>query len=130
MAEGVRAEDGVQHRGERAGLARTRRAEDGEVLAQQVVGDQEGRQAAVLVQGADAQVGSLRALVDLLQFFAAGGVDAIAEAGIVGDAAQQVETGRRLPGGALRERKSGGEGELWSVRVHPGGRRNIEKNTT
>src|SRR3546814_8262802 len=81
MAEGVRAEDGVQHRGERAGLARTRRAEDGEVLAQQVVGDQEGRQAAVLVQGADAQVGSLRALVDLLQFFAAGGVDAIAEAG-------------------------------------------------
>src|SRR3546814_5443753 len=59
MAEGMGAQDGVHHRGQRAGLARAGRAEDGEMLAQEIVGDQVGRPRAVLMQSADAHVGAL-----------------------------------------------------------------------
>ena len=83
----VLAQQRFEDHGDGAGFAGAGGAEHGEVLAEQVVGLDEGGQAAVVVQRADARGRDRRAGIDLLQVFLARERDVVAEAREERDAA-------------------------------------------
>ena len=81
----------LQHTGEGAGLAAAGGADDGEMLGEEIVGEQAGRDGGVLIEGADFKGGILDIGIDQSEVLAVGEIGVVADTGELRYAAAEGE---------------------------------------